>query len=75
MVAPIADWCELFRLIVTGQTPVSESMHRTAPPRSQQALAREMANCISPRPGYTPHALTIHAAEQMRSMSNRADRP
>lgn len=44
-----------------------------APP-SQQALAREMADYISPRPGYTPHAVTIHAAEQMRSLVDRADR-
>ena len=43
-------------------------------PRSQQALVREMASYISPRPGYTPHALTIHAAEQMRSLVDRADR-
>ena len=44
-----------------------------APP-SQQALAREMASYISPRPGYTPHALTLHAAGQMRSLVDRADR-
>ena len=44
-----------------------------APP-SQQALAREMADYISPRPGYTPHAVTIHAADQMRSLVDRADR-
>lgn len=40
----------------------------------QQALAREMAGYISPRPGYTPHALTLHAAGQMRSLVDRADR-
>ncbi|WP_439112998.1 hypothetical protein [Hydrogenophaga sp.] len=44
-----------------------------APP-SQQALAREMADYISPRPGYTPHAVTMHAADQMRSLVDRADR-
>ncbi|MCB4366281.1 hypothetical protein KIH07_21305 [Hydrogenophaga taeniospiralis] len=44
-----------------------------ATPR-QQALAREMASYISPRPGYTPHTLTIHAADQMRSLVDRADR-
>ena len=44
-----------------------------APPE-QQALAREMASYISPRPGYTPHTLTLHAAEQMRSLVDRADR-
>ena len=44
-----------------------------APPE-QQALAREMASYISPRPGYTPHTVTIHAADQMRSLVDRADR-
>lgn len=44
-----------------------------APP-GQQALAREMASYISPRPGYTAHSLTLHAAEQMRSLVDRADR-
>jgi hypothetical protein len=44
-----------------------------APPE-QQALAREMASYISPRAGYTPHALTINAADQMRSLVDRADR-
>ena len=31
----------------------------------QLDLAREMAAYISPRPGYTPHHLTIHAAARM----------
>lgn len=44
-----------------------------APPE-QQALVREMASYISPRPGYTAHSLTIHAADQMRSLVDRADR-
>lgn len=49
------------------------AMLANAPPE-QQALAREMASYISPRPGYTPHALTIHAADQMRNLVDRADR-
>ena len=40
----------------------------------QQALVREMASYISPRPGYTPHTVTMHAADQMRSLVDRADR-
>lgn len=44
-----------------------------APPE-QQALVREMASYISPRPGYTAHSVTLHAAEQMRSLVDRADR-
>lgn len=38
----------------------------------QRALAREMADYISPRPGYTPHPLTLRAADEMRSLVNRA---
>lgn len=38
----------------------------------QCELAREMAAYISPRPGATPHALTIHAAAEMISIVERA---
>jgi hypothetical protein len=38
----------------------------------QLDLAREMAACISPRPGFTPHPLTIHAAAQMVHLVERA---
>ena len=38
----------------------------------QLDLAREMAAYISPRPGYTPHHLTIHAAAQMNSLIDGA---
>ena len=40
----------------------------------QLALAREMAGCISPRPGFTHHTLTIHAAGQMIHLVERAGR-
>lgn len=39
---------------------------------SQLALAREMATFIAPRPGYTPHPLTMRAADEMRSLVDRA---
>lgn len=38
----------------------------------QLDLAREMAAYISPRPGFTHHPLTIHAADQMVDMVERA---
>ncbi len=38
----------------------------------QLVLAREMAAFISPRPGFTQHPLTIHAAGQMNSLVERA---
>ena len=40
----------------------------------QLELAREMANYISPRPRFTPHRLTIGAAEEMNSLVERAGR-
>ena len=38
----------------------------------QLGLAREMAAYISPRPGFTHHPLTIHAAAQMIDLVERA---
>jgi hypothetical protein len=38
----------------------------------QLDLAREMASFISPRPGFTRHPLTIHAANQMIDLVERA---
>jgi hypothetical protein len=40
----------------------------------QLGLAREMATYISPRPGFTQHPLTIHAAAQMIDLVERASR-
>ena len=42
--------------------------------QSQRALAREMANFILPRPGATPHHLTVHAAHRMGDLIDRAER-
>jgi hypothetical protein len=39
----------------------------------QLRLAREMAGYISPRPGFTQHPLTIHAAAHMVDLVQRAD--
>ncbi|KNZ32364.1 MAG: hypothetical protein AD742_11280 [Methylibium sp. NZG] len=41
-------------------------------PVEQLALARDMAGYISPRPGCTPHHLTLRAADEMRSLLDRA---
>jgi hypothetical protein len=38
----------------------------------QLRLAREMAGFISPRPGFTQHPLTIHAAAHMVDLVERA---
>jgi hypothetical protein len=39
----------------------------------QLDLVREMATYISPRPGFTHHPLTIHAAAQMIDLVERAN--
>lgn len=43
-------------------------------PGPQLDLVREIAAYISPRPGYTPHRLTIHAAARMISLTEAAGR-
>ena len=40
--------------------------------RQQLDVVLGMAAFISPRPGFTEHALTIHAATQMRNLVERA---
>jgi len=41
-------------------------------PESQSALVREMAAYISPRPGTTPHRLTVEAASNILAIVERA---
>ncbi len=41
-------------------------------PQAQRVLARNMADYICPRPGHTPHPLTLRAAAEMRSLLDRA---
>jgi hypothetical protein len=43
-------------------------------PDRQLALARGMATYISPRTGFTPHPVTLRAADEMLSLVDRADR-
>ena len=38
----------------------------------QLNLAREIADCIAPHAGFTPHRLTIHAAARMGSLIERS---
>lgn len=40
----------------------------------QLDLAREIAGYISPRPGFTPHPLTTHAASDMLDLVERSAR-
>jgi len=41
-------------------------------PDRQLDLVREMAAYISPRPGFTQHPLTVHAAAEMIDLVERA---
>ena len=43
-------------------------------PDRQLALVRGMAGYISPRAGFTRHPVTLRAADEMRSLVDRADR-
>ena len=38
----------------------------------QLKLAKEMTGYISPRPGFTQHPLTVHAAARMDDLAKRA---
>ena len=42
-------------------------------PERQLAAARQMAIHISPRPGFTAHPMTVHAAAEMNSLVRRAE--
>lgn len=43
-------------------------------PDRQRTLVRGMASYISPRAGFTPHPITLRAADEMLSLVDRADR-
>jgi hypothetical protein len=61
------------RVRVIALENVVISLLAEAPDR-QLDLAREMAAFISPRPGFTHHPLTIHAATLMIDLVDRAGR-
>ena len=42
-------------------------------PESQSQLVRDMASYIAPRPGKTPHRLTVEAARNMLALVERAE--
>lgn len=69
----IATECAQLRIRVVALENLVIALLAQAP-EQQLALAREMATHISPRPGFTPHRLTLHAADEMRSLVVRARR-
>jgi len=61
----------LLRIRVITLENLLIAMLAEGPDRQLQA-AQEMAVCISPRPGFTQHPLTIQAAKRMTDLVNRA---
>lgn len=57
------------RVIALENLMIALLSHATEPTRQR---VRDMAAYISPRPGFTHHPLTIHAAAQMVSLVERA---
>ncbi len=70
---PLLTNVELVQLrvrAITLENVVVALLSQPAEPRLQRV--REMAAYISPRPGFNPHPLTLHAAAQMSSLVERA---
>lgn len=71
--APVSTHTELAQLrirVVALENLVITLLADAA--QRQRDLAREMASYISPRPGFTAHPVTLHAAAQMLHLVERA---
>lgn len=58
------------RVIALENLVISLMVHNSD---GQRDLVREMATYITPRPGFTPHHLTIRAAAEMIHLVERAE--
>lgn len=67
-----AEWVQL-RVRVIALENLVIALLADGPDR-QRALVREMATYITPRTGFTPHPVTLRAAEEMLSLVDRAGR-
>lgn len=65
------EWVHLRARLIALENLVITLLADTS--EQQLERAREMAAFISPRPGSTPHPLTIHAAAHMIDIVNRSD--
>ena len=73
--APALSNAELVQLqvrVIALENLVIALLSQASP--QQLELVREMAGYISPRAGFTPHRLTIHAAAQIVHLAERAGR-
>jgi hypothetical protein len=67
-----AEWAEMHTRVIALETLVVALLATGTD--AQRALARDMADLITPRPGATPHHLTAHAAHRMGDLIERARR-
>jgi hypothetical protein len=67
-----AEWAEMHTRVIALETLVVALLASGS--EAQRALAREMAELITPRPDATPHHLTAHAAHRMSDLIDRAGR-
>jgi hypothetical protein len=66
------EWAELRTRVIALENLVIALLATASP--AQRRLAREMADYITPRPGFTNHRLTSHAAHRMTDLIGRAER-
>jgi hypothetical protein len=66
------EYAELRTRVIALENIIISLLATASDQQLQQA--RQMAGYISPRPGFTPHPLTIHAATQMTHLVERASR-
>ena len=67
-----AELVQLRVRVIALESLVIGLLAETAGDRLDRVL--EMARHISPREGYTPHPVTLRAADEMRSLVDRAQR-
>lgn len=67
-----AEWTEMKTRVIALENLVIALLANASP--RQRVVAREMAELIIPRPGATPHRLTVHAAHRMGDLIDRAER-
>ena len=66
------EWAEMRTRVIALENLVIALLATASP--AQRRLAREMADYITPRPGFTNHRLTSHAAHRMTDLIGRAER-
>lgn len=67
-----AEWAEMRTRVIALENLVIALLATAS--EGQRALARKMADYIAPRPGFTSHRLTVHAAHRMSDLIGRAER-